>query len=148
MRKVQIRPRASIDKDNNARRLICLRVGGGAFERFATRSMGDDDVVSGAPQPMHTAALSLTARPHSLHAVSAMILLPSFAIRPPHRENQRITPNRDQGAGTVDLDAQPVATWTWVYFHRRFLRVDAVVDFAPKLPQAQKGRRFLAEIVK
>src|SRR6266581_109563 len=77
-RTAQIRPSASIDKDNHARRLICSRVGGGAFERFATRSMGDDEVVRGAPQPMHTVALSLTARPHSLHVISVMVLPPKL----------------------------------------------------------------------
>jgi hypothetical protein len=53
-------------------------VGAGAFERFGTRSMGDDDVVRGAPQPMHTVALSLTARPHSLHVISVMVLPPKL----------------------------------------------------------------------
>src|ERR1700730_2660620 len=86
----QIRPSASIDKDNRARRLICSRVGGGAFERFGTRSMGDD-VVSGAPQPMHTVALSLTARPHSLHAISAMAILPNYAVNAVHKEVQRMS---------------------------------------------------------
>jgi hypothetical protein len=51
--------------------LICSGEGGRAFEGFGTRSM-EDNVFSGAPQPMHVAALSLTARPHSLHAISAM----------------------------------------------------------------------------
>ena len=58
-------------KDSNTRRLICSRVGGGEFERLGTRSM-EDDVERGAPQPMHAGAFSLTARPHSLHAISAM----------------------------------------------------------------------------
>jgi hypothetical protein len=59
---------------------------------------------------MHTAALSLTARPHSLHAISVMVL-------PPKLCNQ------------ATAQGKPAA-----------------VDSAPKLPQAQKGRRFRAEI--
>jgi hypothetical protein len=54
---------------------------------------------------MHTAALSLTARPHSLHAISVMVLSPTLLQSGrPYKENQRIGPNSDQGAGTVDVD--------------------------------------------
>jgi hypothetical protein len=58
-------------------------------------------------QPMHTAAFSLTARPHSLHAISAMVILQSngtphraiyngtrFVIRP----NRKVTPPIFRGA--------------------------------------------------
>src|ERR1700694_5934708 len=96
----QITPSTKIDRDNNARRLICSRVGGGAFERFGTRSMGDD-VLRGAPQPMHTVALLLTARPHSLHAIRAMAILPNSAVSAAHNDH-RIRPNGDHGPCTVE----------------------------------------------
>ncbi len=57
----QTPPSTSVAKDANARRLIYSRVGGGAFERFGTTS-APDDMVRGAPQPMHAVALLLTAR--------------------------------------------------------------------------------------
>jgi len=63
-----------VANDDNARRLICSRVGGGAFERFGTASTPDDKA-SGAPQPMHADALVLTARPHSLQVIKAMMSL-------------------------------------------------------------------------